>query len=63
MKAHLINCTYCVFRQVAADPNRKNGQRELCRLTFKKIPAPNEAGRFCENFHQEGHDCDICWSE
>lgn len=63
MKAHLINCTYCVFRQVASDPKRKNGEIELCRLTFQQIPAPNMPNRRCENFHQEGHDCVCCWYE
>ena len=60
MKAHLINCTYCIFRQISADPKRKNGERELCKITYQPIKHPNEPGRYCEEFHQEGHDCLDC---
>lgn len=62
MKAHLINCTYCTHRQVSSDPKSKNNQFELCKLNHRKIPHPNQPGRFCEDFHQEGHDCASCWS-
>lgn len=60
MKAHLLNCTYCIFRQIAADPKRKNGERELCKITYQPIPHPKDPARFCEEFHQEGHDCLDC---
>jgi hypothetical protein len=61
MKTHLVNCTYCDQRLVTAG-NKKRSIPELerCGLTMGTIKKPNEAGRFCEHFHQIGHDCESC---
>ena len=60
MKAHLINCTYCIYRQVTEDPKNKKKTEELCTLTYRPPVAPNPPVRFCENFHQQDHDCEDC---
>lgn len=60
MKAHLLNCTYCIHRQVTPR-TRKTNEIERCELTKQRIPSPGEGGRFCDKFHQEGHDCEDCY--
>jgi hypothetical protein len=63
MKAHLIDCTYCVHRWVTPGDKKRNiRETERCRITHSPIPAPSEPGRFCENFKQVGHDCVSCFS-
>ncbi len=62
MKAHLVDCTYCEHRLVtSATKRRGGGEIERCDLTMLNLPRPFEPGRFCEHFHQEGHDCDHCF--
>ncbi len=61
MRAHLVDCTYCIQRMVTpGDKKRHIPEVERCRLTMGPIKKPNEPGRFCEHFHQEGHDCVDC---
>ena len=50
-------------RQVTpGDKKRKIPEVERCKITRQPIPAPQEPGRFCEKFHQIGHDCERCLS-
>lgn len=61
MKAHLLNCTYCVYRKRTLDDKKRSlPEIERCGLTMQPLKKPNEPGRFCENFHQEGHTCVQC---
>lgn len=61
MIAHLVNCTYCTHRLVSAGNKKKHiPEMERCGLTRELIPPPSAAGRFCEKFHQEGHECKSC---
>ncbi len=63
MKTHLANCTYCIYRLVTpGDKKRSIHEIERCRLTMGAIPKPNERGRFCDQFHQIGHDCANCFA-
>jgi hypothetical protein len=61
MKAHLVNCTYCDKRTITpGNKKRSIPETERCTLTMLPIPRPDEPGRFCDKFHQLGHDCDSC---
>ncbi len=63
MKAHLFNCTYCIHRMVTPGDKKRNIREvERCHLTMLPLPAPSQSGRFCEQFHQEGHTCENCFS-
>jgi hypothetical protein len=61
MIAHLIDCTYCQFREVIpGNKKKKIYERELCGLTRQPIVPPDRPGRYCDKFHQIGHDCPTC---
>ena len=61
MKTHLVNCTYCENRMVTpGDKKRSIPELERCHLTMLPIKKPDEAGRWCERFHQIGHTCEQC---
>jgi hypothetical protein len=64
MKAHLVDCTYCEDRLVTFGEKRPRvPEMERCRLTMLPVPQPGYPGRFCEHFHQEGHDCVNCFGD